>query len=184
MELTEPNTVRLTEPQTVCKFDDNPDMDSKIKSVLANNLALLMASSHKYATNNKLAAATGLGLGTINRIRNQESAASIETIDTIAGKFGISASQLIDENLFNPKSDTDGASVFSLVSEPLPEWLLPLIEAAKDANLRGSLPPNAVKNLIGLLHSLPGPPTGNAITDDTPSAANSLRQLAGKPKPT
>lgn len=58
------------------------------------------------------------------------------------------------------------------------------VDALKEAYLSQSLDDAGLQALQLLLESLrKRPPTGDMITDDTPSAANSLRQLAGKSKP-
>lgn len=57
------------------------------------------------------------------------------------------------------------------------------MNAVREAYLSNSLDDTGLQALQALLESLKKrPPTGDMITDDTPSAANSLRQLASKPK--
>jgi len=57
------------------------------------------------------------------------------------------------------------------------------IRALEEAYQSRSLDDDALKAFSSLFKSLnKHPPTGDMITDNTPSAANSLRQLASKPK--
>lgn len=57
------------------------------------------------------------------------------------------------------------------------------IRALEEAYKSHSLDDDALKAFSSLFKSLnKHPPTGDMITDDTPSAANSLRQLGSKPK--
>ena len=88
-------------------------MQLPIKAVLAKNLELLMKQHERYTTNNKLAEATGLGLGTINRIRQQASAAGIDTVDIIATKFGLKACDLLDENLEQRLAESNMQSIIN-----------------------------------------------------------------------
>lgn len=68
------------------------------------------------------------------------------------------------------------------IPEPL-DQLTRTMNAVREAYLSHSLDDNGLQALQALLESLKKrPPTGDMITDDTPSAANSLRQFASKPK--
>lgn len=171
MGSTKPNTVSLHEPQTVCKSGNNPDMEKSIKAVLARNLELLMKRHERYSTNNKLADAAGLGLGTINRIRQQASAAGIDTVDTIAAKFGLKASDLLDENLEQRLNAQTSTRYTAPAAEPqyaaheehaehavsAQDPIGKLSQSAREALLRGSLTTQTIEAFTQAFQLLPSP---------------------------
>lgn len=179
--LTEPNMDRLTHPQTVGNSGNNPNMDKPIRKVLADNLSALMASNPRFKSNQKLAAATKLGLGTITRVLNQDSAASIETVEAIAKRFGLTVSQLLNEELFGPKSShAVGEQHAHYNPAANDDEFERMINTARDAFHRGSLPPATISGFEQLFRSLHiGPPTDVEHEDTTPDqqAASLLATL-------
>lgn len=189
MDFSEPNTVSLHEPQTVCKSGNNPDMEKSIKAVLAKNLELLMKRHERYSTNNKLAETTGLGLGTINRIRQQASAAGIDTVDTIAAKFGMKACDLLDENLeqrLNGQASTRYAlntpepqhaiheerADYAAAQDPIGK----LTQSAREALLRGSLTKQTIDAFAQAFELLPNP------SNDLKAGAGNMQGMIAKLK--
>ena len=63
--------------------------------VLALNLNRLMVTTRSLNSNTKLVKHSGLGLGTIGRLRNAEAAATIDTLDRLAKCFGMQPWQLL-----------------------------------------------------------------------------------------
>lgn len=194
MDFSEPNTVSLHEPQTVCKSGNNPDMEKSIKAVLAKNLELLMKRHERYSTNNKLAETTGLGLGTINRIRQQASAAGIDTVDTIAAKFGMKACDLLDENLeqrlsahtprtyaaAQPEDFADAQeqrASYGTAQDPVRR----LSQSAREAFLRGSLTPQTIDAFAQAFELLPNP--SNDLKAGSGNMQDMITKLKKQPPP-
>lgn len=73
-------------------------MIKSLDQTLADNLNELMRT-HQLSSNEKVAGATGLGTGTIQRTRRAESSATLKTIESLAQAFRISPSKLLTENL-------------------------------------------------------------------------------------
>lgn len=73
-------------------------MIKSLDQTLAENLNELMRT-HQLSSNEKVASATGLGTGTIQRTRRAESSATLKTIESLAQAFRISPSKLLTENL-------------------------------------------------------------------------------------
>ena len=67
------------------------------KDVLAANINRLMAGTPALQSNPKLSKRSELGLGTVARVRNAESAANLDTVDTLAETFGIQPWELLVE---------------------------------------------------------------------------------------
>lgn len=101
MHLNFPNTERITFPQTESNAQHNLGMPADIKKVLAKNLRALMESTPALDSYPKISRATLLGLGTISRIINAESAASIDTVEVLARAFGRSPAELLRTDLDN-----------------------------------------------------------------------------------
>lgn len=72
------------------------------RAVLAANINKLMQKHPALSTNVKLAAEAGLGLGTVARIRNASTAATLDTIDVLARVFGLEPWQMLVKDL-DPK---------------------------------------------------------------------------------
>jgi transcriptional regulator with XRE-family HTH domain len=71
-------------------------MGFDIRRAVAVNLTRLMAAVPHLSTQEKLAARTGLGAGTIGRVRKAEVAATVDTLDAIARAFHIKVRDLVD----------------------------------------------------------------------------------------
>lgn len=67
--------------------------------IVAENLKTLMSGSGSLNSNPTLAEATRLGTGTISRVKNAQLNPSIDTIEVLAGAFGLSSWQLLVPNL-------------------------------------------------------------------------------------
>lgn len=67
------------------------------KEVLAANINRLMAETLALQSNPKLSKRSKLGLGTVARVRNAESAANLDTVDTLAETFGVQPWELLVE---------------------------------------------------------------------------------------
>lgn len=63
--------------------------------ILAENLNRLMLSTLSLNSNTKLVKRSGLGLGTMGRVRNAEAAATIDTLDRFAKCFGVQSWELL-----------------------------------------------------------------------------------------
>ena len=78
--------------------DNNPMAKGKnIKQVLADNINRLMGGNPDYDTTLKLAKRSGVGNGTVGRIRNAQVAATVDTIEAIAAVFRIKPHELLAE---------------------------------------------------------------------------------------
>lgn len=71
----------------------HPSTPSRL--ILAANLNQLMQSTLTLNSNTKLVKRSGLGLGTMGRVRNAEAAATIDTLDRLAECFGVPPWQLL-----------------------------------------------------------------------------------------
>lgn len=65
------------------------------RRAVAANLTRLMDATSGLSTQEKLAARTGLGAGTIGRVRKAEVAATVDTLDAIAAAFRIRVCDLV-----------------------------------------------------------------------------------------
>ncbi|WP_144372612.1 hypothetical protein [Vogesella urethralis] len=169
-------------------------MEKSIKAVLAKNLELLMKRHDRYSTNNKLAETTGLGLGTINRIRQQASAAGIDTVEIIAAKFGMKACDLLDENL-EQRLPTSTAGKYNLQpvaghltfqEQTANTYLLQdpvsrLSTSAREAFLRGSLTEQTIDAFAQAFELLPRP--SNDLKAETGEMKSTLDQLRKQQPP-
>ena len=69
----------------------------KLEEILAKNLNRLMSETVGLDTNDKVALRSGVGRGTVDRLRKAEASAKIETIDLLAAAFGVSPVVLLSE---------------------------------------------------------------------------------------
>lgn len=75
-----------------------PGMGTRTSSrqILAENINRLMQSTLALNSNTKLVKRSGIGLGTMSRVRNAEAAATIDTLDRLAECFGVQPWQLLE----------------------------------------------------------------------------------------
>lgn len=66
--------------------------------ILAQNLSTLMVSTGT-DTDDKVAKRTGLGRGTVDRLRKAEVSARLETVEALAKGFGVSSCYLLTDHL-------------------------------------------------------------------------------------
>jgi transcriptional regulator with XRE-family HTH domain len=98
------------------------------EQVLATNLNALMASDHSLNTVEKLAKRSGVGTGTIDRLRRAEASARLYTIVAIAVAFKIEPWQLLV-----PGFDPSNPPILQPVSEAEHAWWAKLRDLAKTA---------------------------------------------------
>lgn len=84
----------------------NDIMEKPSKVILADNLNDLMWITPSLKGNVKLAAASGLGLGTMSRVRNAECAVNLDTLDTLAAAFKVPAWELLVDKAPQPQKDS------------------------------------------------------------------------------
>lgn len=72
---------------------------SATAKVLGKNLQTLMASQADLCSNPKLAKRTGLGTGTISRLRNGDVDANLDTLERLATAFHVQPWQLLVPNI-------------------------------------------------------------------------------------
>lgn len=77
---------------------DNDVTMKPLDQILADNINDLMRT-HQLSSNEKVSSSTGLGTGTVQRIRRAESSATLKTIELLAQAFKVHPSALITENL-------------------------------------------------------------------------------------
>lgn len=65
------------------------------KFALADNLNRLMAGNLSLNSNPKLAKRSGLGLGTVARVRNADVSVNLDTLDSLAACFDLQPWQLL-----------------------------------------------------------------------------------------
>ena len=77
-----------------------------MSKVLAENLEKLRASSRLYGTQKSIALAAGVNQSSVGRILNNQHSPTVETLDKIAGVFGLQGWQLLvpDMDPRNPPS--------------------------------------------------------------------------------
>lgn len=75
---------------------------SRSQDVVAENINRLISGHTELGSTKRLARATHLGVGTIDRIRKAQVACGVDTLEIIASKFGLSAWQLLVPE-FDPK---------------------------------------------------------------------------------
>ncbi|TBV95316.1 helix-turn-helix domain-containing protein [Azotobacter chroococcum] len=84
------------------------------RQVLANNLKFLMAGSAEFGTQTRLSERSGVGQTTIGRVLRNETDAGVETVESLAKVFKLSASDLIDPGLIRrlsgESSNVEGTS--------------------------------------------------------------------------
>lgn len=98
------------------------------RDVLADNLNRLMLAYPSLDSNPKLAKRSKLGVGTIARVRNSDAAATLDTLDKLAGCFDLQPWQMLVPDL-DPKSPPVLRSMSPAESE-LFERLRSVIKAA------------------------------------------------------
>lgn len=77
---------------------DNSDMNSKrIEKVLADNINKLLGDHSYLNSNPKIAERTGLGTGTISRVRNADGSTKLETVEALSKAFGVTVTELLTE---------------------------------------------------------------------------------------
>lgn len=98
------------------------------EKVLAANLNALMASDESLNTVEKLSKRSGIGTGTIDRLRRAEASARLYTIVAIAVAFKMEPWQLLVPGLM-----PDNPPILQPVSEAERAWWAKLRELAKTA---------------------------------------------------
>jgi transcriptional regulator with XRE-family HTH domain len=73
--------------------------DTALRSVVGANIARLMESRPTLNSNPKLSAKSGVGIATISRIINGETAATLDTLSMLAQAFKVTPWQLLVPNL-------------------------------------------------------------------------------------
>lgn len=81
-------------PQRATRKDEVSTASNTTK-VLAENLGRLMRFHHDLDSNPKLSKKSGLGLGTISRLRNGDVDPNLATLESLAGAFGLSPWQML-----------------------------------------------------------------------------------------
>lgn len=71
----------------------------KLEMILAGNLNQLMADTPGLNTVDQVAQRSGVGRGTVDRVRKAEVSTKIETVDLLATAFGVSPLALLSENM-------------------------------------------------------------------------------------
>jgi hypothetical protein len=81
----------------------NSNQKRKVVDILAENLNWLMTSFPALHSTEMLEAKSGVGRSTIARIRQSESSATIDTVESLAKAFGLNASDLLKDRMaINP----------------------------------------------------------------------------------
>jgi transcriptional regulator with XRE-family HTH domain len=78
---------------------DEESTASSTAKVLGANLQALMASHSDLSSNPKLAKKTGLGTGSISRLRNGEVDPTLSTLEKLSKAFDVAAWQLLVPNI-------------------------------------------------------------------------------------
>ena len=74
-----------------------------LRSTLAKNLSALMAADSSLDTCLKLSARSGVGNGTVDRIRRGEASATLDTLESLAAAFRLQPWQLLVEDFDHKK---------------------------------------------------------------------------------
>lgn len=69
----------------------------KLEAILAQNLSDLMEKTVGLDTIDKVAVRSGVGRGTVDRVRKAEVSTKIETVELLAAAFGVSPIALLSE---------------------------------------------------------------------------------------
>lgn len=69
----------------------------KLEAILARNLTDLMSKTSGLDTIDKVAIRSGVGRGTVDRVRKAEVSTKIETVEMLAAAFGVSPLRLLSE---------------------------------------------------------------------------------------
>lgn len=101
----------------------------RAQDVLAENVVALMTERWGRPSSGKLAKESGLGVGTVHRIRSAESAAGVDSVESIAGVFGAQPWQLLVPGL--DPHHMPGLSVMS----PMARQLACALDAIEDVDL-------------------------------------------------
>lgn len=78
---------------------DDPQAEHALRSLVGANISRLMQSRPKLNSNPKLGARSGIGIATISRIINGETAATLDTLSRLAAAFDLAPWQLLVPNL-------------------------------------------------------------------------------------
>jgi transcriptional regulator with XRE-family HTH domain len=80
---------------------DKPEKvaDEALRGIVGDNLKRLMKARASLDSNPKLSERSGIGIATISRIINGESAATLDTLGMLAKAFGLTPWQLLVPNL-------------------------------------------------------------------------------------
>lgn len=89
----------LINPQMGRDFVHSPGMKKKmpLEQILAENLSALMASNVGLNTIDKLAKRSGVGRGTIDRVKKGEVSTKLETVEKLAEAFGVPVVALLTQ---------------------------------------------------------------------------------------
>jgi transcriptional regulator with XRE-family HTH domain len=74
-------------------------MGKRIEDIVAENVAALMQASRNCGTDAKLASRSGIGRGTVQRVRRAEVSVSVGNLAAIAAAYDLQPWQLLLENL-------------------------------------------------------------------------------------
>lgn len=78
---------------------DDPHAEHALRSLVGANISRLMQSRPKLNSNPKLGARSGIGVATISRVINGETAATLDTLAKLAAAFDLAPWQLLVPNL-------------------------------------------------------------------------------------
>lgn len=79
--------------------ESTPQAEQTLRDLVGANIARLMQSRPKLSSNTKLSERSGVGLGTVSRIINGETAATLDTLARLAAAFDLAPWQLLVPNL-------------------------------------------------------------------------------------
>src|SRR3989338_8629790 len=88
------------QPHTVCLFCYGAEMDD-CKKILWENVSLLMHQHYGKENLTQCAEDSGVGPGTMSRIKAQETSVGIDTIEKLATLFKVQTYELMIPNLNN-----------------------------------------------------------------------------------
>ncbi|PUA19608.1 S24 family peptidase [Glaciimonas sp. PCH181] len=99
----------------------NAMKNRKLINVLATNLTRLMEGSQGLRTIDQLSKKSGVGRGTVDRVKKGEVSTTLDKVEAIADAFGVSAASLLStyaENLGQTEKSKLGYVRFPLVDAP------------------------------------------------------------------
>jgi transcriptional regulator with XRE-family HTH domain len=166
----------LNNPQMGNIFNQNTTMEKTIpiENILAENINLLMLNREEINTIDKLAKKSGIGKGTIERIKKAQVSTTVRTVEALADAVGLLPTELIT------KLDPFGRKIAGQLHDCKEiDQVIKIMEGLDEAGKLKCLiaAMDAAKTHLAWLNSLPKPAEENHLDIIRREAAINMEQL-------